>query len=467
VYVRSLDQAAAIASAADSMAQAEVEPPADGVFNVHAYGAKGDGVADDTVAIQTALLAARNAGSPRKGILLPAGTYRLTETIVLKSRETIYGEQAQLTWEGRGFCIQIEGSYNRIRGLSISITDSSLPGDPGSIHWGYYGAIVIGAWVTDAPRTTICNVIDSCTIHGGVATYENPNSVGIFLHGHRVVSGDYCAVYFNTISGNVIRRFYRGTLHRYEANANFYRDNLLWRYYKYGLDINTGSQNIVSSGFFHQAPGRSREDMTYAVRIGMDPTETAPNAHSPIYNQLFYGAEPGAFSSALYNEGGSTVAILNSNTPYGSHGTAGFAFLTGRSGDIAVGRTARFHDRDDCAPLNIAARKMEPRSPSAGDVYLDDGTNTGGGQPGWRHWTGSAWIDIGGQNTFGTDSVAPGTITLWHGGGANNPGYIRIHSPNGTPYYLFVDDGGTLKVHDARPTQNSDGIAVTQPTVGD
>ena len=46
-----------------------------GVYNVMAYGAKGDGVADDAPAIQNAVNAAKSAGG---GVVyLPAGTYRL------------------------------------------------------------------------------------------------------------------------------------------------------------------------------------------------------------------------------------------------------------------------------------------------------------------------------------------------------------------------------------------------------
>ena len=54
------------------------------VYDVRAeFGAAGDGVADDTAALQAALDAACGAGSERSGIVyLPAGTYRLTGTLV-------------------------------------------------------------------------------------------------------------------------------------------------------------------------------------------------------------------------------------------------------------------------------------------------------------------------------------------------------------------------------------------------
>jgi len=77
----------------DVFATTEVE----GVFNVVDYGAVGDGEADDTAAIQEALEAAkdyRGAASERRGgvAYLPAGLYKVTESIVCPSDVTLRGE---------------------------------------------------------------------------------------------------------------------------------------------------------------------------------------------------------------------------------------------------------------------------------------------------------------------------------------------------------------------------------------
>lgn len=55
--------------------------------SVKAYGATGDGVTDDTAAIQAACTAAN-------GVFFPSGTYKITAPITLKSNNMVYGEGA-------------------------------------------------------------------------------------------------------------------------------------------------------------------------------------------------------------------------------------------------------------------------------------------------------------------------------------------------------------------------------------
>lgn len=56
----------------------------------------------------------------------------------------------------------------------------------------------------------------------------------------------------------------------------------------------------------------------------------------------------------------------------------------------------KVNDSATTPPLNITERSTAPTTPSSGDIYLDDGTNTASGEPGWRRYTGSAWEDVGG-----------------------------------------------------------------------
>jgi hypothetical protein len=65
----------------------------------------------------------------------------------------------------------------------------------------------------------------------------------------------------------------------------------------------------------------------------------------------------------------------------------------------------------------------------------------------------------GGNLDVGTSTTARGVVTL-NQGGTNAPGCIRLLSPAGTGWYLFVEDDGTLKLHNALPTLNTDGTVV-------
>ncbi len=111
------------------------------------------------------------------------------------------------------------------------------------------------------------------------------------------------------------------------------------------------------------------------------------------------------------------------NLPGGGGGVSGPASSTdnaiprfdGTAGTLLQDSSVTIDDNnrlilpDDAAypPLNVTARSVPPSSPVAGDVYLDDGTNTASGAPGWRRYTGAAWEDVSAASgSGGTDTDA-------------------------------------------------------------
>lgn len=60
----------------------------------------------------------------------------------------------------------------------------------------------------------------------------------------------------------------------------------------------------------------------------------------------------------------------------------------------------------------------------------------------------------------GVESTTRGLLNVWSGAGGSTPGCVKLASPNGTLWYLFVEDDGTLKIHNALPTQNSNGTVI-------
>jgi hypothetical protein len=108
--------ASAFAQQMDYVTQIKNKP----AFDVRAYGAKGDGVADDTAEIQAAITAAATGGL----VFLPAGNYKITGTLTISgSRVTLAGagRSSTITCTGGTFdCITHDGgSYNTVRDLSI------------------------------------------------------------------------------------------------------------------------------------------------------------------------------------------------------------------------------------------------------------------------------------------------------------------------------------------------------------
>ena len=70
-------------------------PRAPAVFNVRDFGAKGNGVADDTAAIRKAMAKAGAAGGGR--VYLPSGRYAITRTLTVPARVTLCGESRDST----------------------------------------------------------------------------------------------------------------------------------------------------------------------------------------------------------------------------------------------------------------------------------------------------------------------------------------------------------------------------------
>ncbi len=65
---------------------------------------------------------------------------------------------------------------------------------------------------------------------------------------------------------------------------------------------------------------------------------------------------------------------------------------------------------------------------------------------------------------FGLEGVTRGELRILAGAAGNTPATLVVMSPNTTNWWIFVEDDGTLKIHNALPTQNSDGSVVGAQT---
>jgi hypothetical protein len=108
--------------------------PSASAATVAEFGAKGDGVADDTAAIAKALAAA----APSRGVVhLPAGTYRITDSLSLPPGTTLLGEGAR--WEGSATQLIVEkpgfvavrlGHVAAVKGLAIVYPNNADNANP-------------------------------------------------------------------------------------------------------------------------------------------------------------------------------------------------------------------------------------------------------------------------------------------------------------------------------------------------
>jgi hypothetical protein len=138
-------------------------PPEAGVVNVtHApYFARGDGVADDTAAIQQAL---SDHGNANRIIYLPNGTYRISDTLVWPGGANDESRQRNTILQGQSR----EGTLLRLADFA-----------PGYANSGHPRPMI---WTGDSPGTRPRNAIRNLTVHTGNG---NPGTVGIQFFANR------------------------------------------------------------------------------------------------------------------------------------------------------------------------------------------------------------------------------------------------------------------------------------------
>lgn len=95
------------------------------VINATDYAVVGDGVADDTAAIQAAITAATTA---KKILRLPAGTYKITASLTLSGTNWLVGDgkdSTRINYTGASSAIICSTWGGRIQGLSVYVSNST------------------------------------------------------------------------------------------------------------------------------------------------------------------------------------------------------------------------------------------------------------------------------------------------------------------------------------------------------
>jgi len=102
--------------------------------------------------------------------------------------------------------------------------------------------------------------------------------------------------------------------------------------------------------------------------------------------------------------------------------SGGNVSITGSS--ISLDGKVTIPDSATTAPLSLTPRSTAPSSPVTGDIYLDDGSNTSSGVPGWRRYSGAAWEDVSAASGSGGSGGVLAALSDW--------GYLDTTGPEGS-----------------------------------
>ena len=219
-------------------------------LNVLDYGAVGDGVTDDTAAIQAAINAAiYNGGSQANGlkvtVRIPAGTYLISDTIQLGYGITFNS----VIVEGDGYKYRTENLFD---GTGIVVTFSDMPAFN---FQGSRGSVLRGVGITGL----LVNYIESNQM-GGIGTPVIDDTIAANWNDPSLSAtqdsryAPYAAITIDAYSGarpavsypNVTYPSYLGAVAQY--NKNFSSDVLIEDVYVQGFTVAVANQPCDADG---------------------------------------------------------------------------------------------------------------------------------------------------------------------------------------------------------------------------
>lgn len=235
--VAGLAQVPTVANSAPSQASL-MASPTEYVYNARSYGAKGDGVTDDTAAIRHALAAAQGAvtvGVPGASVYFPQGEYVISDTITLdRFSGVVFGDgQGQspayapqpghatvIRWRGRAPKAMIEivdSAALKIHDLRFEGSNASPPtyaidfrsagGDKGCNHFCTIEDVTIGQFPWSSQGTNEGDVTTCIAFTGMDANNDqfhfnrlrlsHPADYGIYLPNTQSIWGSISDCFFD------------------------------------------------------------------------------------------------------------------------------------------------------------------------------------------------------------------------------------------------------------------------------
>ena len=478
------------------------------------YLATGDGVTDDTQAIRWAAYVAETEG---KALYFPAGTY-LFEGYTFTKTIRIFGEGIgrsiiQPTQADDENCIVLQGTYSGVYRLSfrravadrnkgtalrtenygVTLEDVEFKfnkfGLHGAENFFYCNCLRVfhrndSAMLIDADANNDNSYVE-CAWQNG---FEDYNAIGVNYYScdfsGAISKGDKLYQWRDPVAVGIFGTYLEwiddaagpiDLLEFVEDNATgVKRSAVIYAMRARGISGKVDSvivadnvKVVVEGGYVMDCAqvAETANNGTAVVRnMQMKGGTTALKAGSTgsVHTDTSFFA--GSASSTPIADGLAAAAYRNS---YAEINASGAGLTTGvfRSSKQATAGHTYHHELYSgatlCGVFGVDGNKnVYVLAPVANSrIRLDAKTRIDqlidGGQMGM--------LDASGYE-IGADGVTRGVVTLWDGAGGNTPGAIKIASPNGTVWYLFIEDDGTVKVHNALPTANADGSEVGAQT---
>jgi len=260
------------------------------IFSVLDYGAVGDGVTDDTAAVNALLSTLDGRTVPGGHVLFPGGhTYRIDGTIVIKSGATVEirggATCSRLTALTNATVpmFQITGEINaRLVGDGYVRTENASPN----------GVIALGPIDPDTEDVRVFGAkVDGLSLWGVKAE----GNVGVALKSSNDLNPN-SGMYENVVSNLRLHQFGTGVWLSKGANANEFRNICFFNMLDYAYDLYGNgthetyfhvAQNRIFGGFVDQSPDcnpiRMRKAATnYVIGFGAEPGWQAPYDQQPF-----------------------------------------------------------------------------------------------------------------------------------------------------------------------------------------
>ncbi len=457
-------------------------------INVKEYGAKGDGSTDDTDAIQAAEAAADDNGGM---VYFPPGTYSLDADLTVSSnvvfqfsagakiqvettRTLTFANVAQIIAPWGNDCFDTNGSG------AISFTSEA-----GIYSDGWTGGTIgnFGLNTTtldfDYALTSTGRFKSEATVnqrtaasYWGKQIAETLQSGTGFTGTNTTMSTQWIAVKFTASAAHTMGNFRI----RVKESANITNTIRLITGYIYADDGGSPSKPTGSA----LATGKNVRfgQLTNTYQVLTLGTFLDLTASTDYWLVIKYNVAPTGGNVVLDSD---VSANMGATSPDGTNWTNTTARLyyeiRGRTWVGCYGYSTNENgvygtSQTEPGVYGISAQSSGVRGDAISGAGVEGVSTYGNGglfsstdNSGVRasSTNGNAGEFIG-KVEVGENSSTQGILTLWDGAGGNTPAHVKIHSPNGTAWYLFVEDDGTLKAHNAAPTQNSDGSAVGDQT---